>query len=487
MEESPSTSVEHSSNLACEQFTIEQLVHLVQENMTSLNNGVNCSILSCLFNRMRSLMETLTSPLYADSLLKYKSSFTKVYSATSYINITPITVSICRHHTEKPIMTILCNVNSNFGSEENKYELPSAPSPGLVLFNTEEQSDMIFNVGLDEEDMSSQHVWRFPVHSFVIADASPVFADVIRTQLDHYGSMGDTKPEIFIQCQPEIFQIVLSYIYKKELNIGSVSNCLSLVIVSLQFMLHDLCGACVTFLTQNASVDNVLDIISKARRVLADVNHNDDAIPEQIRVAFDELSGRCYSIVDANAEKILSSDKVDIVQQEVLIELLSRDTLRLASESTAFECLTNWACQQCLKRRLELVGENKRHVLGHALYTARYLVMSLDEFVKGPYSSDLLTDDEKSAILTVMKDSRSMLPNHLTGLKLDIARKFVKPTNLVSPIMRSKENICTQMPLVDRPTIASRVAIVNRKKNSASKKLLSGLSGIMICVIQLLD
>ena len=92
----------------------------------------------------------------------------------------------------------------------NRTEEPSAPSPGLVLFNTEDQSDIVFNVGIDQDVATGQGGWRFPAHSFIVVEASPVFATIIKTQLDHHEEMmTGNKPEIYIHCQPEIFHIML--------------------------------------------------------------------------------------------------------------------------------------------------------------------------------------------------------------------------------------------------------------------------------------
>lgn len=88
-------------------------------------------------------------------------------------------------------------------------QLPSAPSPGLVLFNTEEQSDIVFTVGIDQEAINTHTAWRFPAHSFIVAEASPIFAEMIRTQVDPYRGIPGVKPEIRIHCPPEIFHILL--------------------------------------------------------------------------------------------------------------------------------------------------------------------------------------------------------------------------------------------------------------------------------------
>ena len=111
-------------------------------------------------------------------------------------------------------MTILAENNSRSISREidSDNDVPSAPSPGLVLFNTEELSDIVFNVGNHENSINDKSVWRFPAHSFIVAEASPVFADIIKAHMpniDHNGSVTANKPEIFIHCQPEIFHLML--------------------------------------------------------------------------------------------------------------------------------------------------------------------------------------------------------------------------------------------------------------------------------------
>ena len=105
--------------------------------------------------------------------------------------------------------------------------VPSAPSPGLVLFNSEEHSDIVFNVGVANES-----TWRFPAHSFIVAEASPVFESIVNSQRDQINSYSTRrsltpngqhlqptmtgekedemmKPEIFVHCQPEIFHLMM--------------------------------------------------------------------------------------------------------------------------------------------------------------------------------------------------------------------------------------------------------------------------------------
>lgn len=94
-------------------------------------------------------------------------------------------------------------------------ETPSAPTPGMVLFKREEQSDIVFIVGTTDSE-----TWRFPAHSFVLSDSSPVFANIINTlnnqsinNRDSDGlKEGSNGNEIMIHCRPEIFNIMLRYV-----------------------------------------------------------------------------------------------------------------------------------------------------------------------------------------------------------------------------------------------------------------------------------
>lgn len=85
-------------------------------------------------------------------------------------------------------------------------EAPSAPSPGLVLFKREEQSDIVFIVGTTESE-----IWRFPAHSFVVAETSSVFANIVSSlnNSNNNGENGSSNNEIFVHCDPEIFHIML--------------------------------------------------------------------------------------------------------------------------------------------------------------------------------------------------------------------------------------------------------------------------------------
>lgn len=80
--------------------------------------------------------------------------------------------------------------------------MPSAPSPGLLLFNSEEASDIVFIVGVDDNK------WRIPAHSFVLSGASRVFERIISESKKVDGQ----KHEVAVTCPPDVFHAMLGYV-----------------------------------------------------------------------------------------------------------------------------------------------------------------------------------------------------------------------------------------------------------------------------------
>ncbi|XP_054168895.1 BTB/POZ domain-containing protein 6-B-like [Oppia nitens] len=409
---------------------------------------------------------------------------------------------------------------------------PTAPSPGLVLFNSEEHSDIVFMVSND-----SRPVWRFPAHSFIVENASPVFKAIVDSGGGGGGFGGadrtaDAKQQHIKQinyCEPEIFYVILRHIYTNEITITSVSNALTLFTAANQFLLGDLCRLCLTFLYDNCTDETVLEMLSHFSQfsylrpsyltttppttttaAAADINSNSVSsspiISRQASLQFssncdnilNELITRCYYTLDSEAVKILSSDGFINLEHDLIVKILSRDSLNIVSETTVFDCIKRWSCQQCTRQCKEMTADNKRTLLGKALYCTRYLTMTVDEFMRGPHSSDLLSDQERQALLARMTgDTRVPMPSHLTGRKLDVRRVFVEQKQhlkrldeLTSP---SSPSAMANCPLNTGTTGSSSSssnggnAGIIAKKKSTSKKLLNGLGDLVICVIRLLD
>lgn len=73
--------------------------------------------------------------------------------------------------------------------------------------------------------------------------------------------------------------------------------------------------------------------------------------------------------------------------------VLARETLN-CKEMNLFEAALNWAGAECSRREIESTPQNKRNVLGDALYLLRIPTMTLEEFANGAAQLGILTDQE---------------------------------------------------------------------------------------------
>lgn len=89
---------------------------------------------------------------------------------------------------------------------------------------------------------------------------------------------------------------------------------------------------------------------------------------------------------------VKSEGFVDI-DMATLESVLARETLN-CKEMNLLEAALNWATAECGRRDMEMTPQNKRDVLGSALYLLRIPTMSLEEFANGAAQMGILTDQE---------------------------------------------------------------------------------------------
>ncbi|XP_074604436.1 BTB/POZ domain-containing protein 6-like [Brevipalpus obovatus] len=406
---------------------------------------------------------------------------------------------------------------------------PSAPSAGLTLFNSEDQSDLIFIVTVDPN--GSEEKWRFPAHSFIIQQSSPLFHQLI-TRIDQHITHENGKPIVNIQCQPEIFYMLMSFIYLKEVDINAIPDSLALLKLSTKFMLIELSQLCLSYIKTNITEDNILHVIEALHKSSADsiksksngvnsVNNNNNNIniidvnnvqngPENddntdgnhfsswYEKEINSLLHQCFTLIDEKAEKILKSDGILRLDQRLMKQILSRDTLNISSELDVFQCIDRWSVYQCQKNGQKLSTDNKLNVVNDLLYLVRYLLMNEEEFMRGPFVSDLLPDYDREILrIAITQRSDIVLPEYLRSARLDRPRKYVKPIQIVAPQQRQfiGDDI---IPTIRRdsnnnnnnftdPSSKTHQQLVVARKKGPFKKILNGLGDVMICVIQLLD
>lgn len=263
-----------------------------------------------------------------------------------------------------------------------------------------------------------------------------------------------------------------------------MDSTLRLLRPSQLYHLPQLTSHCLSHISKNVTTSNVLLVLSHLLCPEAhdhqpmDNDHDNDN-------ERNELVFKCFLIVDHHADDVLQSELFETLENELMVEIVKRDTLEVSSEAVVFESVMRWACRACKKQRKELTADNKCSVLGKALFLVRYLTMTPEEFLRGPVSHGVLSKEDKEIFLCRLTtpSSPSPLPDRWNGWKISEKRK-----RLVSSASPHSE--LSDADLGVSPTNSIQPVNAKRndgKKKSMSKKLLNGVGDLVICVIQLLD
>lgn len=89
----------------------------------------------------------------------------------------------------------------------------------------------------------------------------------------------------------------------------------------------------------------------------------------------------------------LKSEGFVDIDMSTLESVLGRETLN-CKEMNLLEAALNWAGAECSRREIDPTPQNKRAMLGNALYLIRIPTMSLEEFANGAAQMGILTQQE---------------------------------------------------------------------------------------------
>ncbi|XP_005657722.1 BTB/POZ domain-containing protein 3 isoform X1 [Phacochoerus africanus] len=245
---------------------------------------------------------------------------------------------------------------------------PTIRERNAVMFNNDLMADVHFVVG------PPGGTQRLPGHKYVLAVGSSVFHAMF------YGELAEDKDEIRIpDVDPAAFLAMLKYIYCDEIDLAA-DTVLATLYAAKKYIVPHLARACVNFLETSLSAKNACVLLSQS-------------------CLFEEpdLTQRCWEVIDAQAELALKSEGFCDIDFQTLESILRRETLN-AKEIVVFEAALNWAEVECQRQDLALSIENKRKVLGKALYLIRIPTMALDDFANGAAQSGVLTLNETNDI-----------------------------------------------------------------------------------------
>ena len=122
--------------------------------------------------------------------------------------------------------------------------------------------------------------------------------------------------------------------------------------------------------------------------------------------------------------EVASSANFINIKQTTLASLLKRSHLNVA-EVKLFQSVLKWIDHQCLQKSFQLTTENRRSVIGDAVYDLRFIAMNQEEFAKHVSKSGLLTTEE----LVPIYEKFSKLESPLLKWKLPEREKTFNATN----------------------------------------------------------
>ncbi|XP_034233359.1 BTB/POZ domain-containing protein 6-B isoform X2 [Thrips palmi] len=275
---------------------------------------------------------------------------------------------------------------------------PSVRERNAAMFNNELMADVRFMVG------NPGHTQCIPAHKYVLATGSSVFYAMF------YGGLADDKEEIEVpDVEPPAFLTLLKYLYCDEIQLEA-DTVLSTLYVAKKYIVPHLARACVNYLETSLTAKNACLLLSQSR-------------------LFEEpdLMQRCWEVIDAQAEMALRSEGFVDIDMATLESVLSRETLN-CKEMHLFEAALNWAGAECLRKEIDATADNKRAVLGTALFLVRLPTMSLEDFANSAAQLGVLTPQETIDIfLHFTAHSKPMLsfPTRArAGLKPQVCHRF---------------------------------------------------------------
>ena len=213
----------------------------------------------------------------------------------------------------------------------------------------------------------------FYAHKYVLATSSPVFHKMF------YGSLPESGPVIHLpDTDKESLEAFLRYLYTDETP-STPELALKVMYLAHKYMITALVNECINIVK-----------VSPEKAFFA--------IRYAMLVQEESLIQTAWQVVDSRTREVVKSEHFCDIDASLLSEFLKRDSLRI-TEIELFRAVLKWTESQCEKRDLEVTEENRKTVLGDAIYHLRFLAMSQEEFLKGVVPTRLINSEDTLSIL----------------------------------------------------------------------------------------
>uniref|UniRef100_A0A914H003 BTB domain-containing protein n=1 Tax=Globodera rostochiensis TaxID=31243 RepID=A0A914H003_GLORO len=258
-------------------------------------------------------------------------------------------------------------------SSSGKAQLTQANSLArrmLNLLDSGDRADVHFLVGEGDEKK------LLPAHKAIMEKASSVFEAMFRYDEANAKATAaaagtdfseEIKPVEVPDVKADAFKAMLAFIYADDLSRLNGDNAISVLYAADKYNLPKLVNSCLNF-----------------------------PIPELRNVFFAFDQARFLG--KENADTLILSKEFLQIDQQLLCEILARDELCISEEIAIWNAALRWADEKCRQNGKECSAENRRKMLGTALFKIRFPLIPQKDFTENIVPSGVLTLSQMMSI-----------------------------------------------------------------------------------------
>lgn len=239
------------------------------------------------------------------------------------------------------------------------------------LLISDEWSDCCFSVSGKD----------FKAHKLILGISSPVFEAMF------YGPLSTDKKVVITDIEPEVFQLILNYIYTDKVDIHSIEEAFELLYASRKYILEHLSNTCIAYIQENISSDNVIEVLN---------------YPEYLHDK--QLKSFALKLFCEHASYLIEENK-DIISSSCMRAILESDHINIG-EAELIKHVLDWTKHYCKQSEINESFDNRRDVLmKNGLFELlRFNLLSPVEFMAvKEYASDILLPREIENIRMIVE------------------------------------------------------------------------------------
>lgn len=204
---------------------------------------------------------------------------------------------------------------------------------------------------------------NFKAHRLIMGISSPVFKAMF------YGPLSTSDDIIIADIEPDIFQLLIVYIYTDKVEISCIEHAFELLYAAKKYLLEDLREKCIDYIKANLSVDNVISVLNFSEYI-----QEDPLITDSLKLFCEHAK----YLFNESLENITSSS-LKIILESNDINISERDLIVFAFQWAKVTCCSNGVADTFENRRKCLVDNHLFKLLRFSILSDKDLEIILNE------------------------------------------------------------------------------------------------------------